>query len=68
MGDIPDVDLSVLGVTDHGTFSVEVVDPVSDYLELLEVSYLKYGYLSSHRIIILFHIIDCFLRFSAECI
>lgn len=36
MGDIPDVDLSVLGVTDHGTFSVEVVDPVSDYLELME--------------------------------
>ncbi|KZV38401.1 phosphoglucomutase, chloroplastic-like [Dorcoceras hygrometricum] len=36
MGDIPDVDLSVLGVTDCGTFSVEVVDPVSDYLELME--------------------------------
>ncbi|XP_073158932.1 phosphoglucomutase, chloroplastic [Henckelia pumila] len=35
-GDIPDVDLSVLGVTDCGPFSIEVVDPVSDYLELME--------------------------------
>ena len=37
MADIPDVDLSSLGVTKYGNFSVEVVDPVSDYLELMEV-------------------------------
>ncbi|KAJ6339260.1 hypothetical protein OIU77_007258 [Salix suchowensis] len=36
MADIPDVDLSSLGVTEHANFSVEVVDPVSDYLELME--------------------------------
>ncbi|KAG6753453.1 hypothetical protein POTOM_043521 [Populus tomentosa] len=36
MADIPDVDLSTLGVTKYGNFSVEVVDPVSDYLELME--------------------------------
>ncbi|KAL5744478.1 hypothetical protein ACOSQ2_027594 [Xanthoceras sorbifolium] len=36
MADIPDVDLSSLGVTKYGNFSVEVVDPVSDYLELME--------------------------------
>ncbi|PSR93385.1 Phosphoglucomutase [Actinidia chinensis var. chinensis] len=36
MAEIPDVDLSCLGVTKYGNFSVEVVDPVSDYLELLE--------------------------------
>ncbi|KAB1210777.1 Phosphoglucomutase, chloroplastic [Morella rubra] len=36
MADIPDVDLSRLGVTKYGNFSVEVIDPVSDYLELLE--------------------------------
>ncbi|XP_060203483.1 phosphoglucomutase, chloroplastic isoform X2 [Lycium barbarum] len=34
--DIPDVDLSQLGVTNYGNFSVEVVDPVADYLELME--------------------------------
>ncbi|KAI5569899.1 hypothetical protein POPTR_012G132500v4 [Populus trichocarpa] len=36
MADIPDVDLSTLGITKYGNFSVEVVDPVSDYLELME--------------------------------
>ncbi|KAJ8552739.1 hypothetical protein K7X08_020132 [Anisodus acutangulus] len=36
MADIPDVDLSQLGVTKYGGFSVEVVDPVHDYLELME--------------------------------
>ncbi|XVE64134.1 hypothetical protein DITRI_Ditri07aG0077500 [Diplodiscus trichospermus] len=36
MGEIPDVDLSRLGVTKYGNFSVEVIDPVSDYLELME--------------------------------
>ncbi|RWR95874.1 phosphoglucomutase, chloroplastic [Cinnamomum micranthum f. kanehirae] len=36
MADIPDVDLSRLGVTQYGSFSVEVIDPVSDYLELME--------------------------------
>lgn len=37
LADIPDVDLSCLGEINHGSFSVEVVDPVSDYLELMEV-------------------------------
>ncbi|CAJ1977123.1 unnamed protein product [Sphenostylis stenocarpa] len=36
IADIPDVDLSKVGVTKFGSFSVEVIDPVSDYLELLE--------------------------------
>ncbi|KAG9457044.1 hypothetical protein H6P81_001552 [Aristolochia fimbriata] len=36
MADIPDVDLSSLGETKFGNFSVEVIDPVSDYLELME--------------------------------
>lgn len=36
MAEISDVDLSCLGVTKYGNFSVEVVDPVSDYLELME--------------------------------
>ncbi|BBN69804.1 phosphoglucomutase [Prunus dulcis] len=36
IADIADVDLSTLGVIKYGNFSVEVVDPVSDYLELLE--------------------------------
>ncbi|XP_052188584.1 phosphoglucomutase, chloroplastic [Diospyros lotus] len=36
MAEIPDIDLSSLGVTKYGNFSVEVVDPVSDYLELME--------------------------------
>ncbi|KAF3433071.1 hypothetical protein FNV43_RR24173 [Rhamnella rubrinervis] len=36
IAEIADVDLSCLGVTNFGNFSVEVVDPVSDYLELLE--------------------------------
>ncbi|XP_039000187.1 phosphoglucomutase, chloroplastic-like [Hibiscus syriacus] len=36
MAEIPDVDLSRTGVTKFGKFTVEVVDPVSDYLELME--------------------------------
>lgn len=36
MADIPDVDLSSLGDIKHGSFTVEVIDPVSDYLQLLE--------------------------------
>nr|BAP47498.1 phosphoglucomutase [Gentiana triflora] len=36
LADIPDVDLTQLGITKYGNFTVEVVDPVSDYLELLE--------------------------------
>ncbi|KAK8569490.1 hypothetical protein V6N13_046541 [Hibiscus sabdariffa] len=36
MAEIPDVDLSRTGVTKYGNFTVEVVDPVSDYLELME--------------------------------
>ncbi|XP_010255608.1 PREDICTED: phosphoglucomutase, chloroplastic-like isoform X2 [Nelumbo nucifera] len=36
MAEIPDVDLCCLGVTAYGNFSVEVIDPVSDYLELME--------------------------------
>ncbi|CAL4941355.1 unnamed protein product [Urochloa decumbens] len=34
--DIPDVDLSSIGVVRSGDFTVEVIDPVSDYLELME--------------------------------
>eukprot|EP00271_Cylindrocystis_brebissonii_P003691 TRINITY_DN14938_c0_g1_i1.p1 TRINITY_DN14938_c0_g1~~TRINITY_DN14938_c0_g1_i1.p1 ORF type:complete len:676 (+),score=143.42 TRINITY_DN14938_c0_g1_i1:131-2029(+) len=34
--DIPDVDLSKLGSTSFGAFTVEVVDPVADYLELMK--------------------------------
>lgn len=37
MAEIPDIDLSHVGVTKYGNFSVEVIDPVSDYLELMEV-------------------------------
>lgn len=33
---IPDADLSVLGAVKYGKFTLEVVDPVSDYLELME--------------------------------
>ncbi|XP_055826863.1 phosphoglucomutase, chloroplastic [Solanum dulcamara] len=36
IADIPDVNLSQLGVTKYGNFIVEVVDPVVDYLELME--------------------------------
>ncbi|XP_065870663.1 phosphoglucomutase, chloroplastic [Euphorbia lathyris] len=36
IADIPDIDLSRLGVTKYGNFIVEVVDPVADYLELME--------------------------------
>lgn len=43
VADIPDVDLSRLGVTKYGNFSVEVVDPVSDYLELMEVRSKRYA-------------------------
>ncbi|CAO2838933.1 unnamed protein product [Amaranthus hypochondriacus] len=36
MATIPDVDLSRIGVTKFRNFIVEVVDPVADYLELME--------------------------------
>lgn len=36
LADIPDIELSKLGETNYGAFSVEVVDPVADYLELFE--------------------------------
>ncbi|XP_010272614.1 PREDICTED: phosphoglucomutase, chloroplastic isoform X1 [Nelumbo nucifera] len=36
MAEIPDVDLTCLGVTAYGNFSVEVIDPVSDYLDLMK--------------------------------
>ncbi|GAA0183602.1 mutase [Lithospermum erythrorhizon] len=36
MADLADIDLFELGVTKCGNFSVEVIDPVSDYLELME--------------------------------
>ncbi|KAL8161790.1 hypothetical protein V2J09_013279 [Rumex salicifolius] len=36
MAEIPDIDLSQVGVTTFGNFSVEVVDPVADYMELME--------------------------------
>lgn len=35
MADIPDVDLTTVGVTKFGDFEVEVVDPVAVYKELL---------------------------------
>lgn len=37
IADIADVDLSSVGVVNYGDFTVEVIDPVSDYLELMEV-------------------------------
>lgn len=37
MADIPDIDLTTTGVSKYGTFTVEVIDPVVDYMELLEV-------------------------------
>lgn len=36
MASIPDIDLSRVGVTKFGNFIVEVVDPVADYMELME--------------------------------
>ncbi|KAF5190220.1 Phosphoglucomutase protein [Thalictrum thalictroides] len=36
MANVPDVNLSDIGVTKYGNFSVEVIDPVSDYLELMQ--------------------------------
>ncbi|KAK8537092.1 hypothetical protein V6N13_042040 [Hibiscus sabdariffa] len=36
VAEIPDVDLSRTGVTKYGNFTVEVIDSVSDYLELME--------------------------------
>jgi len=36
MADIPDVDLATVGVTKFGDFEVEVVDPVAEYLGLLQ--------------------------------
>ncbi|MEW5296964.1 MAG: hypothetical protein WDW36_000206 [Sanguina aurantia] len=36
MADIPDVDLGKLGISTFGGFSVEVVDPVDDYLATLK--------------------------------
>ncbi|XP_050387849.1 phosphoglucomutase, chloroplastic [Argentina anserina] len=36
VADIADVDLSSLGVVNYGNFIVEVIDPVTDYLELME--------------------------------
>lgn len=41
LADIPDVDLSSVGVSKYGNFSVEIVDPVSDYLNLMEVNKVK---------------------------
>ncbi|KAF6160348.1 hypothetical protein GIB67_019117 [Kingdonia uniflora] len=34
VADIPDVDLSRVGVTEYGNFVIEVIDPVSDYLRV----------------------------------
>ena len=68
VADIPDVDLSRLGVTEFRNFSVEVVDPVSDYLELLEVGNKGYASLefwdgNSYELQI-----SNFMGFCAECI
>lgn len=37
IADIPDIDLTRIGVSKYGNFTVEVIDPVADYVELLEV-------------------------------
>ncbi|KAI5670161.1 hypothetical protein M9H77_10525 [Catharanthus roseus] len=36
IADIPDIDLTRIGVSKYGNFTVEVIDPVADYVELLE--------------------------------
>lgn len=36
VAEIPDIDLSQVGVTKYGNFTVDVIDPISDYLELME--------------------------------
>lgn len=36
MGDLPDVDLSSIGVTTFGDFEVEVVSPTEDYFAILK--------------------------------
>ncbi|PIA49779.1 hypothetical protein AQUCO_01300484v1 [Aquilegia coerulea] len=36
IANVPDVNLSKIGVTEYGSFTVEVIDPVSDYLELMK--------------------------------
>lgn len=59
MADIVDVDLSRLGTTKFGNFIVEVVDPVSDYLELMEV-WTKVGFI--HKEILLVDSTLSFLR------
>lgn len=67
MVDIPDIDLSQLGVTKYGKFSVEVVDPVSDYLELMEVRIRSYScseYHMTHFLVI----ISNGMVFCAECV
>lgn len=65
MAEISDVDLSCLGVTKYGNFSVEVVDPVSDYLELMEVR--KVCML---EVSFVFHMTEPInlMRFCAECV
>lgn len=64
VADIPDVDLSRLGVTKYGNFIVEVVDPVSDYLELMEV---RDQHFSSFNEFMWLTISNC-MRFFAACI
>ncbi|KAI8590552.1 hypothetical protein BDZ88DRAFT_471822 [Geranomyces variabilis] len=34
--DLPDIDLSKLGTTKHGDFTIEVIDPVDDYVILMK--------------------------------
>eukprot|EP00951_Prasinocladus_malaysianus_P031841 scaffold307482_cov37-Prasinocladus_malaysianus.AAC.1 len=41
MADIPDVDLSTVGVSKFGEFEVEVIDPVAEYLSLLKKAFLS---------------------------
>lgn len=52
MAEIPDTDLSHVGVTKYGDFSVEVIDAVSDYLELMEVR--VYIYIYTHKLLLFF--------------
>ena len=67
IADIADVDLSRIGVTKFGDFTVEVIDPVSDYLELMEVCFcfcfvlfFKWQLMQTRH--------QCLMGFSAGCI
>lgn len=62
VADIPDVDLSQLGVTKYDNFTVEVIDPVSDYLELMEVSHSTFSCLLVRTLCMKCHNFLCYLQ------